>query len=804
MINDILHAKSLRKEKERLETFLAAMPFEYCAIDNDGQFIASPFLEKLLYTDTEIADDESSILIKNMGDVLNGLQSADAAALDGYFTKLQQDKQSFHMTAKAPDTGKTLRINGKAGAHLDLDKEYFVLWFDDISDTAATTEKQNKMLADMEADNTRFQLALDTIPNPLWMTAEDDHIIWCNRPYANVLNMTQAAIIAEQKSLPFKPVKNAEQDGDVVSLIQDGKRFYYTIENKEIALLNAKLHIAVDITREQDLISTHKRYGASYQELLEQLATAIAIFRVDQRLEFYNSSFAQLWHLEDSYLNTHPKLGDLMEKLREMRRLPEQADFRSYKQGWIDMFTGLLDPVDDMMYLPDGTALRMLVVPHPMGGLMMTFEDVSSRLELESSYNTLIAVQQETLDNLTEGVAAFGGDGRLKLSNPAFGNLWGLNPEDLSGEPHITRLVEKMKGRIPPSDWDEARENLVSQCLTRQRQEGRIQCRDKTLIEYGTVPLPDGGMLVSHIDITDSTRVEQALREKNAALETAEKLKTDFLANVSYQLRTPLNAIMGFAEILDNQYFGELNDKQREYSGGIQDAGNRLMNLINDILDLATIEAGYMELNQEKVSLNTVLQSVTGLAKDWARKDKIEFTANLPDDDLTVFVDKLRIKQIVMNLVSNAITFTPEGGEITLDAKQKGKNVIISVTDTGSGVSLADQERIFMPFERGTPDIRQDRPAESKVAKQREGVGLGLSLVKNIIELHGGHITLESSEGQGTTVMLIFPAEAKAKTESKSTSKSTSKPKRTKTENSKTKAAKALAAPSEESTPSSS
>ena len=144
MINDILHAKSLRKEKERLETFLAAMPFEYCAIDNDGQFIASPFLEKLLYTDTEIADDESSILIKNMGDVLNGLQSADAAALDGYFTKLQQDKQSFHMTAKAPDTGKTLRINGKAGAHLDLDKEYFVLWFDDISDTAATTEKQNK------------------------------------------------------------------------------------------------------------------------------------------------------------------------------------------------------------------------------------------------------------------------------------------------------------------------------------------------------------------------------------------------------------------------------------------------------------------------------------------------------------------------------------------------------------------------------------------------------------------------------------------------------------------------------------
>ena len=197
------------------------------------------------------------------------------------------------MTAKAPDTGKTLRINGKAGTHLDLDKEYFVLWFDDISDTAATTEKQNKMLADMEADNTRFQLALDTIPNPLWMTAEDDHIIWCNRPYANVLDMTQAAIIAEQKSLPFKPVKNAEQDGDVVSLIQDGKRFYYTIENKEIALLNAKLHIAVDITATGSY--QHINGTAHPIRNCSTLATAIAIFRVDQRLEFYNFTSPSIW-----------------------------------------------------------------------------------------------------------------------------------------------------------------------------------------------------------------------------------------------------------------------------------------------------------------------------------------------------------------------------------------------------------------------------------------------------------------------------------------------------------------------------
>ncbi|MBC7179257.1 MAG: PAS-domain containing protein, partial [Roseovarius sp.] len=397
-----------------------------------------------------------------------------------------------------------------------------------------------------------------------------------------------------------------------------------------LAAAGLTLGIARDVTREEELETEQKRYTAAHNELLEQLGTAIGIFDATQRLEFYNSAFSQLWHLEDAYLNTKPRLGDLMEKLREGRRLPEQADFKRYKQVWLNMFTSLISPHDEMLYLPDGSALRMLVVPHPMGGLMMTFEDVTSRLELESSYNTLIAVQKETLDNLAEGVSVYGGDGRLKLWNPSHARLWGLNPEELEGEPHIYRLIEKMKGRFAEDDRAKARETLMTQSLDRNIHEGQMACADGTLIAYSTVPLPDGGVLVTHVDITDKMRVENALREKNAALQDAERVKIDFLANVSYQLRTPLNAIMGFAEILDNEYFGALNARQKEYTRGMQEAGERLLSLINNILDLSTIEAGYMEFQRDKVAIHDILHDIYDLTTEWARRERLTVRLECP------------------------------------------------------------------------------------------------------------------------------------------------------------------------------
>jgi len=743
-----------RAEKARLEAFLDAVPGDYCGWGADG-FVAHSKGFAVLLGLSQIA---------HIQDIQNALRPSDAAMLEGLFAALQDKGESFSLMVDTAEAARTLRLSGKRGRSADGFLQFDIIWADDITAYAQSFDKAQTAKEKAEEERTKLQAALDQVPLPLWMRDSRTALVWCNRAYAKVYDTTQATVIAEQKELPVKAgTKQARLPGKVLAqgaldsgvaesaqahIILGGNRRLMNVQEIPLAGRSMTLGVAQDITREEDLETEQKRYMTANKELLEQLGTAIGIFDGEERLEFYNSAFAQLWGLEDNYLNAKPKLGDIMEKLREMRRLPEQADFRKYKQGWLNMFTSLLQPTEDMLYLPNGNALRMLVVPHPMGGLMMNFEDVTSRLELESSYNTLIAVQKETLDNLTEGVVVFGGDGRLKLWNPAFARLWNLNPEDLEGGPHITKLADKMKARFPTDEWPRWQKTMVSKTIERTVQGGHIECADGTLIYYSTVPLPDGGVLVTHVDVTDTMKVEKALRDKNAALETAERLKLDFLANVSYQLRTPLSAIMGFNEILQNEYFGPLNDRQREYTSGMHEASEKLLYLIDDILDLSTIEAGYMVLERDNVDVHDMLSSIQDLTQDWARKDKIEVRLESSDALGTALLDERRIKQALLNLVRNAITYTPPGGTITLGAKRAGDKILLSVTDTGPGIADEDRDRIFQPFER----------AAAADNAQSRGAGLGLSLVKNIVELHAGQMQLQSMAGKGSVFTMILPA----------------------------------------------
>jgi signal transduction histidine kinase len=754
-ISKLTGAGASRDRASRLEAFLSSVPGEYCGWSPDGAIAFSEGFCRALGLDA----------VQRIDDVQAQLMPSDAAALESLFARLQREGEAFTIEAKRAEGGQVLRLSGRRGRSGGGEALFDVLWLEDVSAEHARRRQEKDTLARTEEERNRLQEGLDHIPAPVWLRNARTEIVWCNRAYAQAVGQTAATVAAEQKELSAKPAAKSAKAAPGKALAQlaldtgavetvaahvimAGRRCLMNVHEIPLHTLHMTLGYAQDMTREEELRKEQTRYASANKELLEQLGSAIGIFDAAQKLEFYNSAFSQLWHLEEQYLNTHPRLGDIMEKLREARRLPEQIDFRRFKEGWLSMFTSLITPHEEMLYLPDASALRMLAVPHPMGGLMMTFEDVTSRLELESSYNTLIAVQKETLDNLAEGVAVYGGDGRLKLWNPSFTRLWNLHPEDMNGEPHVTRLAEKMKQRFPRETAEENRKALVAQSIDRRFSEGRLAAIDGTLIAYSTVPLPDGGTLVTHVDVTDKVRAENALREKNAALETAERLKLDFLANVSYQLRTPLNAIMGFAEILGKEYFGPLNLRQKEYSGGIQEAGHRLISLIDDILDLSTIEAGYLELSRGAISVGDVLNDIHLLTREWARKEGITVRLDSPPDIGMAYADERRIKQVLLNLVRNAITFTPQGGEITLQARVSGNDLAIAVTDTGPGIPEDAQKRVFEPFERVHDD---------GVGPARRGAGLGLTLVKNIIELHGGRVELASGAGQGTRVTIHLP-----------------------------------------------
>lgn len=213
-----------------------------------------------------------------------------------------------------------------------------------------------------------------------------------------------------------------------------------------------------------------------------------------------------------------------------------------------------------------------------------------------------------------------------------------------------------------------------------------------------------------------------------------------------------MNAVIGFADVLNGEAFGKLNERQREYTTGMQEAGDRLLSLIDDILDLSTIEAGYMFLNKEEISVRAVLESIGNLTRDWASKAKQDVRLDIPDDIGDIVADERRLKQALLNLVSNAINFSPTGGTITLSAQRTADAVLLAVTDQGPGIAAEDQKRIFMPFERAA---RADRNMAASGGNR--GAGLGLALVKNIVELHGGRIQLESRLGQGATFTVVLP-----------------------------------------------
>lgn len=631
-----------------------------------------------------------------------------------------------------------------------------VIWLIDRSADAALATQWRDAAGAAAAERDRLQAALDALPLPVWRRDADLALAWCNAAYAKAVDASPAEAAAGQRELMGSAAgralaKRAADSGQPAAerqrVVIGGQR--RLIEATERRIDGGELiGIAADLTDVDEARAALDRHLTAHAEVLESLASAIAIYGADTRLVFFNSSFARLWRLEAAWLSTKPGIGEVLEAMREHRRLPEYVDFRAFKADTVKLFTSLIEPRDEMMHLPDETALRTLVAPHPLGGLMFLYEDVTDRLVLERSFNTLTEVQRETLNNLHEGVAVFGGDGRLRLSNPEFARLWNLSPEDLADRPHVSDLIEKTRALFPArDDWPERKARIVMRITEPEPRAGRLERLDQKTFDYALMPLPDGAALLTYIDVTDRQRVERALRERNLALEAADRLKTEFIANVSYELRTPLNAIIGFAEILTNEFFGPLNERQKDYTRNIIVSSHALRNLINDILDLASIEAGYMTLDQGMVDVAALLTGVAQLTRERARERDLTVAIDCPPGIGMVPGDERRLKQALFNLISNAIKFTPHGGRITLNAERRDGEVALSVSDTGIGIAPEDQDRVFAKFERGS----QGRQA---------GAGLGLALVKSLVELHRGRVQLQSLRGKGTTVVCLLPATA--------------------------------------------
>lgn len=629
----------------------------------------------------------------------------------------------------------------------------------DIGEIANARDEEARRRETAETARDNLYSLINGLPRPIWWRNSDLSLLYANDAYLAAVGLDRDQVLASNAelvdaddreaahALARSALSHGERRSQAFHVVAGGRRVLLEIAEKPLSDGTLLGH-ARDLTAVEELRAELARHDRAQSDVLENLNVGIAVLGPDMHLTFYNQAYARLWQLGEAFLTSKPHITEIWDRLRADRRLPEQADFAEFKSQQLRSFQRVIEPVEELMHLPDGTTLRFVINPHPFGGVLLTFEDVTDTLRLERTYNTLLEVQRETLDNLFEGVAVYGADGRLKLYNPAFAQIWDLPAELLEERPHVREIVRRTRlfYDVDEPVWSRLMEDMVVASTEPREASGRLERADGTQLDWTQVMLPDGASLFTYVDVTDSTRVERALRERNEALETTDRLKSEFIANISYELRTPLNAIIGFAEILENQYFGPLSERQREYSHAIVESSQRLIALINDILDLASIEAGYLILERATVSVPDLLKDVSTLVRERVRSAGLDLLVDCPQDFGTLLCDQRRIAQALFNLLSNAIKFTPEGGRIRVTAERVPGEVLLAVTDTGAGIPLQDQKRVFGKFERG-----------STKSERHVGVGLGLSLVKSLIELHGGQVELHSTSGSGTQVVCRLP-----------------------------------------------
>jgi signal transduction histidine kinase len=672
------------------------------------------------------------------------LDQKSTAALKSALDGLLSEGRAFNLILKTA-----------AGGHVEADGRAAggraVLRFKDVAgykrDLSVILDQHMRLARDVRS----ARALLSALPHPVWLQDASGRLTWVNSAYVKAVDAESETEVIDgqiellesrQRKAVARVLKTGQTFKERMPLVVGNERKTHEVTVQPLG--DATAGAAIDVADIESAKGELDRQVAAYDRTLDRVATAVAIFNADQKLTFFNAAYQRLWQLDADWLASAPSDGSVLDRLRELGRLPEVVKYREWKKNVLKCYKEETE-LEDWWHLPDGRNLHVMATQRPDGGVTYLYQDETERIALESRYNALISAQTETLNSLKEGVAVFGTDGRLKLHNSAFAGVWKLSPQKLEERPHIDefiRIAQVLYGEM--ATWSDI-SRAVTSFEEREPLEGQMVRPDSSVIDYAVTPLPDGGTLLTFVDVTDSKRYERALIERNEALVTADKLKNKFIGHISYELRTPLTNIIGFSELLANPIFGALTPRQREYLEDIAFSSKTLLAIIDDILDLATIDAGGLELKLEPVDVRAVIDLAINGVRERAARARLTLDIAIGDDAVTFLADEQRVRQILYNLLSNAVGFSKPEGVIHLSAWRENGAMVFSVEDEGVGIPKEEQRHIFERFE-----------SRSQGSKHR-GAGLGLSIVKSLVDLHGGDMTLDSEPGRGTKVTVRFP-----------------------------------------------
>jgi len=632
--------------------------------------------------------------------------------------------------AEAPAGAGTLRVEGRtAGALILLS----------VSAPAASDTPAGGVLAAF----------MDERPQPCWMVDAAGAPTWVNRAW---LEAVGAESLARARERHLSLDGEADRIAGEAAARREARtllRWVRTGEGRRALRFRAQPLAGGgagvwtdDVTEVETAAETLGRAQVAQEAMFERLADAIAVFGPDRRLAFHNPAFAELWDLEPAWLADRPSHADILDRLRRRGSLPEHADFAAFKAAELARHEALSPSPETLWRLPSERTLKASSQPHPAGGLMMVFSDVTPELRLRAQFNHLLQVQQATLDKVSDAVAVFGADGRLRLHNEAFERFWSAAEGGLAPGLAYDEVVEIARPRLHDLQfWRELKARITDpDPVARAPTQSEILTADRRVVAHHSRPLPDGATLISFADVTDTRQLERALADREAALSEAERLKREFVDSVSYELRTPLTTILGYAELLEKEDRA-LDPQARAHLASIRAAAAHLTRSINDVLDMAQFDAGDVAPEMGDVDVDALMAAAVQRWRPAAEEPGVSLAIEAGEPVGLMRGDARRLAEVLDHLIENALRHTPGGGAVTLSAERAVGEVRLQISDTGRGIPFHVQAHIFDRFSG------QDRAAS----------GLGLALVKALVELHGGWVALESEPGAGATFTCHLP-----------------------------------------------
>ena len=632
-----------------------------------------------------------------------------------------------------------------------------ILWIRETTETAEKLLSLTEQAQELEKENALLHQAFNFMPFPIWLRNEDLQLILCNEAYAKAVHadsVQQALLLGselvyeksprEAKVLAAAARAAGKERKTREFVVMNGKRRW--IEASEIPLPSQKysknktIGFVRDITQEQELQNSLQQHITSHNGVLEHLKTAIAVFDAEMRLQFYNTSFMNLWDLEEEWLDSSPTYSHVLDMMREKRRLPENRDFNAYKTREIKYFSSLVSATEDILHLPSGITLRRMLTPHPLGGLLITYEDVTGHLTMERSMTVLNETQITVINHLREAILLFGRNGRLRLANTAYLDLWQITDPAFNRPPlSIIDVLEKLRPFFEnESNWESLKEQLLGVVTSHTGENFQILRPDGKVLEFMAAGLPDGGIFVSFLDVTEEEKSSSLVAEKETLLNRfrqttlqAEKLRASFLEQLEQEIGPQLSVLTEAAQKLISAKKTPANKQQKAFIQTISDTSAELKTLFKDMTDLALIETGSVVLELNSVNINDLLNGLLKIVREPAKSKNITLNLICPDDLPSLIADQKRLKQVLFYLLNNAVSSAFKDGSISLSVQIENKNMVITI-------------------EEQSLDVKNDSDTVNFASQN----GFAAALIRNFIEMHGG--TLAVSDKNGTKKTQIY------------------------------------------------